>query len=162
MIEMRDESSINIVNNVVKKGNNINEAQKTSENIEIKDSKDENIISINNSENSQHRISLGKPSKSKSKSQKSFVTNTENEEKEIEEEEVIPPPNISDFLPCREKEQEIIYKYIKTGLYTKGNYSSLYISGMPGTGKTESVKRVIEIFFSGCPTGLFIHFIWNN
>jgi Cdc6-like AAA superfamily ATPase len=129
------------------------EEQKIIEDIEIKDcSREEsNIISLNNvSESSHHRISLGKPSKSKSqsKSEKSIASNTENKEKEDddeEEEEVIPPPKPTDFLPCREKEQEIIYKYIKTGLYTKGNYSSLYISGMPGTGKTDSVNRVIEI-----------------
>ena len=129
------------------------EEQKIIEDIDIKDcSREEsNIISLNNvSESSHHRISLGKPSKSKSqsKSEKSIVSNTENKEKQDddeEEEEVIPPPKPNDFLPCREKEQEIIYKYIKTGLYTKGNYSSLYISGMPGTGKTDSVNRVIEI-----------------
>ena len=49
------------------------------------------------------------------------------------------------FLPCREKEQEIIYDYIKKGLETNGNYSSLYIAGMPGTGKTACVINVINI-----------------
>ena len=48
------------------------------------------------------------------------------------------------FLPCRKKEQEIIYNYIKKGLETNGNYNSLYIAGMPGTGKTACVKKVIE------------------
>ena len=62
-----------------------------------------------------------------------------------ESEETLPSQNILYFLPCREKEQEEIYNYIKKGLYTQGSYSSLYISGMPGTGKTESVNRVIDI-----------------
>ena len=53
--------------------------------------------------------------------------------------------NKEDYLPCREKEQEKIYTYIKTGLETDGNYNSLYIAGMPGTGKTACVKKVIEI-----------------
>ena len=53
--------------------------------------------------------------------------------------------NKEDFLPCRDKEQEKIYNFIKTGLETDGNYNSLYIAGMPGTGKTACVKRVIEI-----------------
>ena len=50
-----------------------------------------------------------------------------------------------DYLPCREEEQEKIYTYIKTGLETEGNYNSLYIAGMPGTGKTACVKKIIEI-----------------
>ena len=52
------------------------------------------------------------------------------------------------YLPCREKEQKIIYEYIKEGLQTNGNYNSLYIAGMPGTGKTASVKTVINIIES--------------
>ena len=53
-----------------------------------------------------------------------------------------------DYLPCREKEQKIIYDYIKNGLLTNGNYNSLYIAGMPGTGKTACVKTVINIMES--------------
>ena len=49
------------------------------------------------------------------------------------------------FLPCREEEQKEIYNYIKNGLKTYGSYNSLYICGMTGTGKTESVTKVIEI-----------------
>ena len=53
--------------------------------------------------------------------------------------------NNENYLPCRESEQDQIYNYIKKGLETHGNYTSLYIAGMPGTGKTACVKRVIEI-----------------
>jgi Cdc6-like AAA superfamily ATPase len=49
-----------------------------------------------------------------------------------------------ELLPCREKEQEYIYKYIKKGLETNGSYSGLYISGMPGTGKTACVTTIIN------------------
>ena len=49
------------------------------------------------------------------------------------------------FLPCRQEEQKEIYYYIKNGLKTNGSYNSLYICGMTGTGKTESVNRVLEI-----------------
>ena len=48
------------------------------------------------------------------------------------------------YLPCRETEQNQIYTYILKGLQTTGSYSSLYIPGMPGTGKTASVLRVLQ------------------
>jgi len=51
---------------------------------------------------------------------------------------------VEDILPCRETEQQFIYNYIKKGLATNGNYSSLYISGMPGTGKTACVHALIK------------------
>ena len=53
--------------------------------------------------------------------------------------------NKNKFLPCRYEEQKEIYNYIKNGLKTNGSYNSLYICGMTGTGKTESVQNVIEI-----------------
>ena len=49
------------------------------------------------------------------------------------------------FLPCREVEQKRIYNYIKEGLQTNGAYSSLYIAGLPGTGKTASVLTVLKM-----------------
>ena len=61
----------------------------------------------------------------------------EDEKLEIEEE---PGQN----LPCRENELKLIYEYIRKGLETKGAYSSLYISGMPGTGKTACVQSTIQ------------------
>ena len=53
-----------------------------------------------------------------------------------------------EYLPCRKNEQDQIYDYIKKGLETNGNYSSLYIAGMPGTGKTASVKTIVNILES--------------
>ena len=46
--------------------------------------------------------------------------------------------SIPDELPCRENEQELIKQYIIEGIENNGSSSSLYISGMPGTGKTAS------------------------
>ena len=51
----------------------------------------------------------------------------------------------TDYLPCRKNEQDAIYNYITKGLQTNGNYNSLYIAGMPGTGKTASVRTIINI-----------------
>ena len=63
------------------------------------------------------------------------------EKKQMDEENKI----FDKFLPCRKEEQMKIYEYIKNGLKTNGNYHSLYIGGMPGTGKTECIRNVIEI-----------------
>ena len=51
---------------------------------------------------------------------------------------------IPDVLPCRDSERQIIVDYIKHGLKNKGSSSSLYISGMPGTGKTATTMEVIR------------------
>lgn len=51
---------------------------------------------------------------------------------------------VPDYLPCREKEHAEIYEFIKTGIETNGSATSLYISGMPGTGKTATVLEVIK------------------
>jgi predicted ATP-dependent serine protease len=47
-------------------------------------------------------------------------------------------------LPCREKEIKKITHYLSSGLMHKGSSSSLYISGMPGTGKTATTLEVIR------------------
>ena len=51
---------------------------------------------------------------------------------------------IPDKLPCRENERDKIVEYIKQGLKNKGSSSSLYISGMPGTGKTATTMELIR------------------
>ena len=53
--------------------------------------------------------------------------------------------NKNKYLPCRYEEQKEIYNFIKNGLKTNGSYNSLYICGMTGTGKTESVNNVIDV-----------------
>ena len=51
---------------------------------------------------------------------------------------------IPDVLPCRDEERQKIIDYIKNGLKNKGSSSSLYISGMPGTGKTATTMEVMR------------------
>lgn len=51
---------------------------------------------------------------------------------------------IPDSLPCRDNERKYITDYIERGLNNKGSSSSLFISGMPGTGKTATTLEIIE------------------
>uniref|UniRef100_A0AC35UCJ1 Origin recognition complex subunit 1 n=1 Tax=Rhabditophanes sp. KR3021 TaxID=114890 RepID=A0AC35UCJ1_9BILA len=47
-------------------------------------------------------------------------------------------------LVCREKEVALIKKFIKIAISQTGGSSSMYISGVPGTGKTASVLQAIK------------------
>ena len=47
-------------------------------------------------------------------------------------------------IPCRETERQEIYDYLRYSIKQGGNGSPLYISGMPGTGKTATVREVIR------------------
>jgi Cdc6-like AAA superfamily ATPase len=51
---------------------------------------------------------------------------------------------VPDEFPCRDKEQNTIRDYILRGIQSNGNSSSLYISGMPGTGKTATCLKIIK------------------
>lgn len=51
-------------------------------------------------------------------------------------------------LPCRDHERDIIRDYLKQGIMNKGSSSSLYISGMPGTGKTATTLEIMRQFIS--------------
>jgi len=62
------------------------------------------------------------------------------------------------LLPCREKEQDHIHNYVKKGLDTNGSYSTLYISGMPGTGKTACVTNILNKLSHEADKNLNPHF----
>lgn len=51
---------------------------------------------------------------------------------------------IPDKLPCRDEEKWKIKNFIDTGIETWGSSSSLYISGMPGTGKTATTLEILR------------------
>ena len=109
-------------NKIIKKKNTEKEEEE-----EIKNKEDENKDEINNFQ-------------------------SEEEEEQFDEDEEQSIKSFSEvrleYLPCRKEEQDIIYNYIKKGLQTNGNYNSLYIAGMPGTGKTASVKTIVNILES--------------
>ena len=47
-------------------------------------------------------------------------------------------------LPCREQEREEIMQFVRGGIQHGGLGCALYIAGMPGTGKTATVKEVVH------------------
>ncbi|CBK21157.2 uncharacterized protein [Blastocystis hominis] len=51
---------------------------------------------------------------------------------------------VPEHILCREAERADIYNYLHNSILQKGNGSPLYISGMPGTGKTATVREVIR------------------
>jgi Cdc6-like AAA superfamily ATPase len=123
---------------------------------EKKNGKLKNII-LNNSniKNINNKIKLSKKKQKNEKKEEGKEIRNFWEENESEEEKFDDEDSIKSFsemrleyLPCRKEEQDIIYNYIKKGLQTNGNYNSLYIAGMPGTGKTASVKTIINILES--------------
>lgn len=50
---------------------------------------------------------------------------------------------VPSHIPCREEEHHQIETYLRNSIKQKGNGSPLYVSGMPGTGKTATVREVI-------------------
>ena len=125
-------------NNILNKSNNLINKKLTL-------NKKENKQNLQNIKNENENMKKHK--KRKIKEEIDFF---EEEKEQDEDEESI--KSFSEvrleYLPCRKEEQDIIYNYIKKGLQTNGNYNSLYIAGMPGTGKTASVKTIINILES--------------
>ena len=127
---------------------------------EKKNSKRIDDLKINNINNSQKNkikfkknLNSNKKPKKEEKKEKEYFPeekfSSEEEEKFDDEESIKSFSEVRlEYLPCRKEEQDIIYNYIKKGLQTNGNYNSLYIAGMPGTGKTASVKTIINILES--------------
>ena len=144
-----------IINNYLNEKNNLNNIKNKFDINDIEMENEVNFKVENNNKENNIEIKLEKETEVEIdiSNQKNRAFNNIDNDKEIkndtikgsESEETIQSKNILNYLPCREKEQETICNYIKNGLNTNGNYSSLYISGMPGTGKTESVNRVIDI-----------------
>eukprot|EP00933_Yihiella_yeosuensis_P051303 TRINITY_DN491_c0_g1_i2.p1 TRINITY_DN491_c0_g1~~TRINITY_DN491_c0_g1_i2.p1 ORF type:complete len:499 (-),score=119.47 TRINITY_DN491_c0_g1_i2:96-1592(-) len=54
------------------------------------------------------------------------------------------PEPVEGKLPCRDEEQEQISKFLRSAIRSGGSSKILYVSGMPGTGKTASVLREVN------------------
>lgn len=50
---------------------------------------------------------------------------------------------LPETLPCRSEEMEMVKRYIRNGIISKGVTKPVYISGMPGVGKTATIKASI-------------------
>ena len=135
--------------------------KKVSKNDKIKNkilNKSNNLINkkltLNKKENKQNyqdikneNDNMNKTNKRKNKEKIDFFEEEKEQEEDEETEKSFSEARL-EYLPCRKEEQDTIYNYIKKGLQTNGNYNSLYIAGMPGTGKTASVKTIINILES--------------
>eukprot|EP00931_Biecheleriopsis_adriatica_P003791 TRINITY_DN10554_c0_g1_i1.p1 TRINITY_DN10554_c0_g1~~TRINITY_DN10554_c0_g1_i1.p1 ORF type:complete len:568 (-),score=146.28 TRINITY_DN10554_c0_g1_i1:105-1742(-) len=61
-------------------------------------------------------------------------------------------------LPCREGEQEEVSKFLRLAIRSGGSSNVLYVSGMPGTGKTASVLQAVEkLQAASKQTFVFVH-----
>ena len=47
-------------------------------------------------------------------------------------------------LPCREKERSQLYRILRNAICNGGQQPTVYVSGMPGTGKTATVLEVVR------------------
>eukprot|EP01022_Parablepharisma_sp_SALTPOND_P025572 TRINITY_DN59_c0_g2_i1.p1 TRINITY_DN59_c0_g2~~TRINITY_DN59_c0_g2_i1.p1 ORF type:complete len:835 (-),score=142.42 TRINITY_DN59_c0_g2_i1:12692-15196(-) len=138
-----------IENDESEDSNSSNESEKPeSESEHKKASEEEKPESGNESEESKHEIKKKKKKKSKKHTPKSEQATLEEKQamlsiydKACQNLELNAIP---DYLPCREKEHAEIFEFIKSGIETNGSATSLYISGMPGTGKTATVLEVIK------------------
>jgi len=55
------------------------------------------------------------------------------------------PEGCHGHLPCREEEQACITTHLRTAVQQGGSMQVLYVSGMPGTGKTATVLNAIKL-----------------
>lgn len=73
--------------------------------------------------------------------------------------------SIPAHLPCREKERKDVMDFIRAGVESGGSGCAMYISGLPGTGKTATVREVILSLKNECLEGkipTFQVFLYNT
>ena len=54
------------------------------------------------------------------------------------------PSSVPSKLPCRTKEHRMVHSFVKEQILLGGHGSALCMSGMPGMGKTETVRQVCK------------------
>ena len=150
----KKKSSLNNIKSRSREKSKSNEKSDKNRKINLSNS-NKNKIKKNKANSKLNSKFLNRKRKKENENEKEYDYKKEESEESFEEEEEKDEESIKSFsevrleyLPCRKDEQEKIYNYIKKGLQTNGNYSSLYIAGMPGTGKTASVKTVVNILES--------------
>ncbi len=60
-------------------------------------------------------------------------------------------------LPCRENEFAVMADFVRERV-TRGQGGCMFVSGVPGTGKTASVRAVAEILRTERDSGALTHF----
>ena len=150
----KKKSSLNNIKSRSREKSKSNEKSDNNRKINLSNS-NKNKIKKNKANSKLNSKFLNRKRKKENENEKEYDYKKEESEESFEEEEEKDEESIKSFsevrleyLPCRKDEQDQIYNYIKKGLQTNGNYSSLYIAGMPGTGKTASVKTVVNILES--------------
>lgn len=150
----KKKSSLNNIKSRSREKSKSNEKSDKNRKINLSNS-NKNKIKKNKANSKLNSKFLNRKRKKENENEKEYDYKKEESEESFEEEEEKDEESIKSFsevrleyLPCRKDEQDQIYNYIKKGLQTNGNYSSLYIAGMPGTGKTASVKTVVNILES--------------
>ena len=70
---------------------------------------------------------------------------------------------VPSHIPCRDEEHAAIASYLRNSIRQGGNGSPLYISGMPGTGKTATVREVVaELRAEGCEFDVGSRFFFHT
>ncbi|KAK6045497.1 ATPase, AAA family, partial [Cooperia oncophora] len=66
---------------------------------------------------------------------------------------------VPERMPCREEEAAEVEKFIRNAISHKGTSSAMYISGVPGTGKTATVVSVVKQLSQNksCPKFSFVY-----
>ncbi|KAA0153736.1 hypothetical protein FNF31_06439 [Cafeteria roenbergensis] len=72
--------------------------------------------------------------------------------------------SVPDRLPCREAERASVRAFLEGGVRAGTAKSSLYLSGMPGTGKTATVREVLAGLRASAAAGELAPFdeVWVN
>ncbi|TKR83139.1 hypothetical protein L596_016776 [Steinernema carpocapsae] len=149
---------------------NLSGESEQEEKLEIEESEDEDFVRSK----SRTRKTPQKMQRRASRSRKPANDDGVLPTKKARQESVKPKPNtlewvrsqlcaalIPDRLPCRDQEYRHIEVFFKKAIAKNGESQSMYISGVPGTGKTATVLQVARMYEEQKSSPKF-HFIHVN